>query len=95
MSIKSTEKYHVSTTLTIKYHANKQFIMKSVIGGRVMVANNKPAIVNESLVDLDAKSLYPTAIVKGVEKYGGLPTGNPLVIKINRNTMKYDVLKLM
>lgn len=40
----------------------KQYIRNSIRGGRCMVSNNEKKIVNETIVDFDACSLYPSAM---------------------------------
>ncbi len=41
----------------------REFISRCNIGGRVMCRNNQPQIVEEPLADLDAVSLYPSAMI--------------------------------
>ena len=40
----------------------QSFIQKCVVGGRCMIANNKPKIVDNVVNDCDATSLYPSAM---------------------------------
>jgi hypothetical protein len=42
----------------------QSFIQKCVVGGRCMIAENKPTIVNDVINDFDAVSLYPSAMVR-------------------------------
>ena len=41
----------------------QEFIKRCAIGGRVMVANNQPVIIDTPLADLDVNSLYPSAMI--------------------------------
>ena len=41
----------------------REFISRCNIGGRVMCRNNQPQVVEEPLADLDAVSLYPSAMI--------------------------------
>ena len=42
----------------------REFIQKCVVGGRTMCANNEKQIVDTPTDDFDAKSLYPSAMVR-------------------------------
>jgi hypothetical protein len=52
-----------------------QFHRAASVGGRVMCANNEPMVVSEDVADLDAKSLYPSAM----KRLGGFLRGAPKV----------------
>ena len=58
----------------------RQFIQKCVVGGRTMTANNKPQISTHKqtrIVDFDAVSLYPSAMVR----MPGFLMGKPKILK--------------
>lgn len=58
----------------------RQFIQKCVIGGRCMTANNRPQISihkHTRIVDFDAVSLYPSAMVRML----GFLKGKPNILK--------------
>lgn len=59
----------------------REYIRKAVYGGRCMTKRNKKFIVNDVIVDFDACSLYPSAMSRLY-----LPTGKPLLLKIDENT---------
>jgi len=56
------------------------FISKTIKGGRVLSRKNKKYIINEKLEDFDGVSLYPSAITRLCEQYGGLLKGKPKII---------------
>lgn len=55
------------------------FVQKSIKGGRVATKENKKWLIDGkkhgNIVDFDACSLYPSAIVRVCEEMGGFPTG--------------------
>ena len=57
----------------------REYVQQTVVGGRVMVRKNKKGLIRHStcrddqILDVDAVSLYPSAMVE-IE---GFPTGNP------------------
>lgn len=63
----------------------RAYIQKSVIGGRTMTRMNKKYKLNKILGDLDAVSLYPSAI----KALGGFLKGLPKILK----DLSYDFLK--
>jgi hypothetical protein len=65
------------------------FISKSIRGGRVLSRKNKKYIINEKLEDFDGVSLYPSAIARLCEEYGGLLKGKPKIIN-NFNPSEWD-----
>lgn len=59
----------------------RHFIQKCVVGGRVMVSQNKKVIVDNQIInDFDAVSLYPSAM-KRLGEQGGFLKGIPKVLK--------------
>lgn len=64
----------------------REFIQRCVVGGRTMCRDNKKWVVNEKVQDLDAVSLYPSAIYN----MEGFLKGKPKVIN---NQMDYNFLK--
>ncbi len=78
----------------------REYISKSIVGGRCAMANNKqsehkckPNEVGEMMNDLDACSLYPSAIVELAEKHGGYLNGTPKLLPDNStyaDLQKYD-----
>jgi hypothetical protein len=63
----------------------RDYIMKTMVGGRTMCANNKKIHIKDRLQDFDAVSLYPSAMYR----LGGYLRGNPKVLK----ELNYDFLK--
>ncbi len=63
----------------------RDYIMKTMVGGRTMCANNKKIHIKDRLQDFDAVSLYPSAMYR----LGGYLKGNPKVLK----ELNYDFLK--
>ncbi len=63
----------------------RDYIMKCMVGGRTMCANNKKIHIKDRLQDFDAVSLYPSAMYR----LGGYLKGNPKVLK----ELNYDFLK--
>lgn len=61
------------------------FIQGSIVGGRVMCANNEKDSIEEKVQDFDAVSLYPSAM-KRIE---GFLLGKPKIIK----NFDYDVIQ--
>jgi hypothetical protein len=60
----------------------RHFIQNNMlIGGKVMTRNNKRHVVNDKLQDLDAVSLYPSAMKRLADKYGGFLKGAPILLK--------------
>lgn len=51
----------------------RKFIQETVIGGRVMLAENHKIDVKNEVVDYDAVSLYPTAIIREPGPLKGVP----------------------
>jgi hypothetical protein len=66
-----------------------EFIKKSVVGGRVMVRNNEKIIVDDKVSDFDAVSLYPTAIKRLCNEYGGFLKGNPKLLQSEDLNMNF------
>jgi len=67
----------------------KEFIMKSIVGGRVMTSNNKKWLIEDKILnDFDAVSLYPSAM----KRLEGFLLGTPKVVKdLDYNKLKnYD-----
>lgn len=62
--------YSISGTL-------REFIGKSVVGGRCMLRNNKKQHAKGKIVDYDAVSLYPSAIKRLAKELGGYLMGTP------------------
>ena len=57
---------------------SNDYIRKFNRGGKVCLANNsKPFEVNDDISDLDARSLYPSAMVKLMKDLGGILNGYP------------------
>lgn len=54
-----------------------KFIMKTMVGGRVMMKDNKKQYTNERVQDFDANALYPSA----THRLSGFLKGNPKIIK--------------
>jgi hypothetical protein len=54
----------------------REYIEGSIVGGRVMTANNNKIHIIDKLADLDAVSLYPSAMVR----MEGLPIGEPKIL---------------
>jgi hypothetical protein len=63
----------------------RDYIMKCMVGGRTMCANNKKHHVKDRLQDFDAVSLYPSAMYR----LGGYLNGKPKVL----TKLNYDFLK--
>jgi hypothetical protein len=63
----------------------RAFIQKCMVGGRTMISNNKKCIVNKSVDDFDAVSLYPSAM----ERLGGVLKGRPKII----TDLTYECIK--
>ncbi len=63
----------------------REFIQKSVVGGRTMSSENKKYIVDKQISDFDAVSLYPSAM----NRMKGFLKGKPKVLKFKN----YNVLK--
>lgn len=51
----------------------RKFIQETVIGGRVMLAENRKIDVKDEIMDYDAVSLYPTAIIRPPGPLKGSP----------------------
>jgi len=56
----------------------RSFIQKCLVGGRVMLANNKKIIREGKIADFDGVSLYPSAMER-LGKIGGFLKGKPKV----------------
>lgn len=73
----------------------QSFIKKSVYGGRVMIARNKPIEVNIESQDFDGVSLYPSAM----SIIDGFPRGEPSLIDddfdINDTDLYYIEIELL
>jgi hypothetical protein len=67
----------------------RAFIQRSVVGGRVMCAENKKRIVKGKLADYDACSLYPSAMYRLGKDLGGFLKGTPKVIQNNDLNMNF------
>jgi hypothetical protein len=63
----------------------REFMQKCVVGGRVMVANNKKNIVEGKVSDFDAVSLYPSAMFR----MDGFLKGNPKVIEEEHKNLEF------
>jgi hypothetical protein len=63
----------------------RDYIMKCMVGGRTMCANNKKHHIIDILQDFDAVSLYPSAM----HRLGGYLKGQPKVL----TELNYDFLK--
>lgn len=63
----------------------RDYIMKCMVGGRTMCANNKKHHIKDILQDFDAVSLYPSAMYR----LGGYLKGQPKVL----TELNYDFLK--
>lgn len=63
----------------------RDYIMKCMVGGRTMCANNKKHHIKDRLQDFDAVSLYPSAMYR----LGGYLKGKPKVL----TELNYDFLK--
>jgi hypothetical protein len=60
---------------------NREFIQKSITGGRTMIANNQRGLhVFGHMKALDARSLYPSAMKRLETQLGGILLGHPKVI---------------
>ena len=59
----------------VKYLSDgqREFIQKTLVGGRTMVRENKKCKINRDVDDFDAVSLYPSAM----KRLGGYLKGNP------------------
>ena len=62
----------------------REFISKSLIGGRTMTANNIKYHVKKNLVAIDARSLYPVSMIR----MGGVLQGRPKMLE----ELNYDFL---
>lgn len=68
----------------------REFIQKCMVGGRTMCSENKKKLVNTSYTtDLDAKSLYPSAMKRLSDELGGILKGKPKVLE----NLSYNFLK--
>ena len=63
----------------------REFIMKSMVGGRVMCCENKKQDITGSIDDFDAVSLYPSAM----KRLDGYLKGVPRVIHDNQKNMSF------
>lgn len=70
----------------------RAFIQKCIVGGRCMMANNsKQMQKNCNIADFDACSLYPSAMKRLKDEFGGLLMGTPKLI--NKHQKNYYFLK--
>lgn len=65
----------------------REFIQKTVVGGRTMVNQNQKLHVKETLVDFDGVSLYPSAMARMT----GFLKGKPKIIK--KKDLNYNFLQ--
>ena len=65
------------------------FISRSIRGGRVMSNRNKMIKCDKILNDFDAVSLYPSAMKRLCEEFGGILKGAPKVLE----TTDYNIIK--
>lgn len=66
------------------------FIREFCRGGKVALRESKSFEINEQLDDTDAVSLYPSAIYRLSNEYGGILNGYPKLIKGIPNFNSYD-----
>jgi hypothetical protein len=66
----------------------RRFVQESIIGGRVSTKRNKKHI-SKFVMDYDACSLYPSAIYRLKQEYGGIPCGEAKNIT-NFDDIKYN-----
>lgn len=60
----------------------REFLSRGIYGGVVRTNEQyTKKIINEDIEDFDAVSLYPSAMIRINQKYGGLPTGEARKIK--------------
>lgn len=64
----------------------RRFIQKSIIGGRVSTKGNGKHM-SKFVMDYDACSLYPSAIYRLKQEYGGIPAGEA------KNILNFDDIK--
>ena len=64
----------------------QDFISRCISGGRTMTAKNKKIIVEDTIQDFDAVSLYPSAM----SIMNGIPKGMPKVIVDFSKLKEYD-----
>lgn len=68
----------------------REFIQRTVVGGRTMVCKNKRyKLKNCKLADFDAVSLYPSAMKRLQTELGGYLKGKPKILE----DLSYDFLK--
>lgn len=65
----------------------REYIEGSIVGGRVMTANNEKVHIKGNLADFDAVSLYPSAMVR----LEGLPEGEPRIL--TEEQLDYNIIK--
>lgn len=63
--------------VTKLYGSVRDFVQKSIVGGKVMMLDNKPLITYEPVKSVDGNSLYPSAI----NRIPGFPKGLPKLLK--------------
>ncbi len=63
-----------------------RYFQQFVVGGRCMLAENKPQHIKEEIVDFDACSLYPSAM----KFFPGFVKGTPKVITADTDLSKVD-----
>ena len=63
----------------------REFIMKSMVGGRTMCCENKKQYITGVIDDFDAVSLYPSAM----SRLGGYLQGVPRVLQDNMKNMSF------
>ncbi len=54
-----------------------EFVRRSTVGGQTQSARNKPIMIEKDILDMDKRSLYPSAMVE----MPGVPKGKPKVFK--------------
>ena len=54
-----------------------EFIRRSTVGGQTQSARNQPIMVENDILDMDKRSLYPSAMVE----MPGIPKGKPKIFK--------------
>jgi hypothetical protein len=74
----------------------RDYVASAVVGGRVMVRANIPHKCEKEIDDLDACSLYPSAMARMAGELGGFPVGLPKVwtsdVDLNDPTIHYYVI---
>lgn len=77
----------------------RDYISTSVVGGRTMLEANVPHEVNENIQNMDACSLYPSAMKRIAEKFSGFPMGLPKMwspeVNLRGEEIVYYVITVM